>query len=92
MGARCNPPVCAVGDHVLLESKTEQVTKPPEPAQQELVVQASEQAGSRMIRNIPRTTNVCSVLDVFVSEDHGPLRVDVEVSSPLHGYEQQEHA
>ena len=41
---RCNPRVCAVGDRVLPESKKEQVEKPPEPTQQELVVTASEQA------------------------------------------------
>ena len=27
----CNPPVCAVGDHVLPESKKEQVKQTPEP-------------------------------------------------------------
>ena len=41
----CNPPVCAVGDHVLLESKKAQVKEPLEPAQQELVVKACQEAG-----------------------------------------------
>ena len=41
----CNLPVCAVADHVLPESKEEQVEKPLEPTQQELVVIASEGAG-----------------------------------------------
>ena len=35
----------AVGDHVLLESKKEQVKEPHETTQQELVVKASEEAG-----------------------------------------------
>ena len=39
------PQVCTVVDHVLLESREEQVKEPPEPTQQELVVQASEEAG-----------------------------------------------
>ena len=39
------PPVCAVGDHVLLESQTEQVKEPLEPAKQEHVVKASQEAG-----------------------------------------------
>ena len=37
---RCNPLVCAVDGHVLRESKTEQVAKPREPTQQELVLSA----------------------------------------------------
>ena len=31
-----------------------------------------------------KLTNIGHVLDVFVSEDRGLLRIDVEVSSPLH--------
>ena len=40
-----NPPVCAVGDHVLLESKEAQMKERSEPPQQELVVEASQEAG-----------------------------------------------
>ena len=39
----CVPPVCAVGDSVLPESKKEQVKEPPEQTQQELVVKASQE-------------------------------------------------
>ena len=42
---RCNLLVCAAGDHVLLETKKEQVENTTsEPTQQELVVLASEEA------------------------------------------------
>ena len=37
-----------------------------------------------MLRNIPGTTNICPVLDVFVSGDQGLLCIDIEVSSPVH--------
>ena len=105
----CNPPVCPVGDHVLPESKKEQVREPPEPTQEELVVKVSEEAGFSkkkkkrwmlvnsleerpvcdargrntapyckeftrprsiegfgMVRNIPGTTTIGPVLDIFV--------------------------
>ena len=42
---RCNPPVGAVCNHVLLASQKDQVEELPETTQQELVVIASEEAG-----------------------------------------------
>ena len=41
----CTPPDCAVGDHMLPESKKDQVKKPPEPTQPELFVNAHQEAG-----------------------------------------------
>ena len=40
--------------------------------------------GSRIIRNIPGTTKIGPVLDVFVLKDPCLLCIDVEVSSPVH--------
>ena len=40
------PPVCAVGDHLLPDSKKEKVEEPPQPTQQELIVKASQEAGT----------------------------------------------
>ena len=84
-----NPPVCAVGDHVLLESKEEQVKERPEPTQQELVVEASQEAGCsntvdlRVVATEEAVRRIAN--NLFVSEDQGLLCVDIEVSSPLHG-------
>ena len=39
--AHHEPQVCAMGDHLLPESKTEQVEEPPEPTERELIVKAS---------------------------------------------------
>ena len=42
------------------------------------------------MRNIPGTTKIGPVLDVFVQKDEGLLCIDMEVSSScmvLHGYE-----
>ena len=44
-GEWCSSTVCAVGDHVLLESKKEDVKNTLGPTQQELVVKASKEAG-----------------------------------------------
>ena len=57
----CKPPVCALGDQVLLESKKEQVKEPPEPTQ-ELVVKASQEAGLSNTVDVGqffRTRGVC---------------------------------
>ena len=41
----CKPPVCALGDHVLPESKKTTGERTTEPTQQELVAKASQKAG-----------------------------------------------
>ena len=43
-----------------------------------------------MTRNMPGTTEIGPVFDIFVSGDHGPLSIDIEASSPriLQRYEE----
>ena len=58
----CNPTVCALGDHVLSESKNEQVKAPLEPTKQELVEKASQEAGlsnTVVVGQFFRTRLVC---------------------------------
>ena len=43
--AHHEPQVCAVGDHLLLESKKDKVGAPPQPTQHELIVKDSQEAG-----------------------------------------------
>ena len=53
---------CAVGDHVLQESKKEQVEKPPEQTQQDFVVKSFEEAAYSKtvdVVQIFRTRPVC---------------------------------
>ena len=58
----CKIPECAVDDHVLLESKIEQVKEPPQPTQPELIVKASQEAGFSRTTDLGqffRTRPVC---------------------------------
>ena len=80
---RCNPLVCAVGNHVLLESKKEHVRKTSEATQQELVVKASEEAGLSKtvdVGQFSRTRAVCDArgrnIALYCKEFYKPRSIE----------------
>ena len=71
------PQVFAVGGHLLLESNTENVEDPPRPAEQELIVKASQEARFSKKRSIMSNCSGQDYIATLTEDGLHPLTINL---------------